>query len=466
MTLSSPWRGREPAVEEVTDMTQVDVAIVGGGLSGLTAAWELVRQGHDVEVLEAQDRVGGRTFNRTIAGVTVDGGAAYVGIRQTALLSLAEQLGVDIFSVPTRGEPVLVVEGERVEGGAADLPEEDARQYDALLAALEELIASVDIEEPWKTPDARHLDSLSVDAWAAERGITSRPAIRVLSMTLITVLGSVASRISALWAGWYFAQGGGYAFLTNPHGGAQEAKFVGGSQSVSLRLAEELGDRVSLESPVRRIITGDDGGATLDLGDRQVHAQRVIVACSPSEAAKITFEPGLPEARQKLNEGWLLEGTHKPFLAYERAFWRDQGLSGEISSDGAMGVVMDASPASGRPGLLLAFTDEAKMPNSPEGRRDGIAADLATVLGDEALNVIDYVETGWRENPWISGCVSPLPPGFLVDLWPTMNDPVGPIHWAGTETARRSAGYMDGAVRAGQRAAGEVAAQLTAVPVS
>ncbi len=448
-------------------MEQVDVAIVGGGLSGLTAATELTERGQDVVVLEAQDRVGGRTYNRTVAGVTVDGGAAYVGSKQTAVLALAKKLGVETYDVDTSGESMLVFQGKRVaeggvSGGAEKLPPEDARQFEQLMEALEALIATVNIEEPWLTPNAQHLDALSVDGWATELGITSRAAIRVLSMPLITVLGSVASRISALWCAWYFAQGGGYRFLTEMVDGAQEQKFVGGSQSISLKLAERLGERVRLESPVRRVTVQDDGSAVLDCGDRQIAAQRVIVACSPSEVTKIAFEPGLPEDRQKLNEGWHLEGTHKPFLAYERPFWRDAGLSGEIWSDGAMGIVLDATPPSGTPGLLLAFTDETKLPATPEGRRDAIAADLATVLGDEALNVIDYIETEWRENDWISGCVSPLPPGFLVDVWSTMNDPVGPIHWAGTETARMSCGYMDGAVRAGQRAANEVSQLLTA----
>lgn len=445
---------------------RVDVAIVGGGLSGLTAALELHEQGHDVVVLEAQDRVGGRTHNRTVAGTVVDGGGSFVGVKQTAVLALAERLGVSTWKGDSQGEPLLVVKGRRVRGGPAELPDADRRQYEELRRALDALIASVDLDEPWKTPGARHLDAISVSAWAGEQGITSRPAIRVLSMPMLTILGSSASRISALWAAWYLGQAGGFDFLADFHGGAQEFKFVGGSQTLSLRLAERLGDRIRLATPVDRIAAGEDGGVVVDCGPRRFTADRAIVACSPADAARLSYEPPLPVERQQLNEGWRLEGTHKPFLAYERAFWREQGLSGDVQSDGPMGIVLDASPPGGRPGILLSFTDETQLPDSPRGRRDGIAADLAGVFGEQALDVIDSVESDWRAHPWIAGCVSPLPPGFILDLWPTMNEPVGPIHWAGTETARRGCGYMDGAVRAGQRAAAEVAERLAAVQPS
>ncbi len=442
-----------------------DVVVVGAGISGLVAATELADRGIDVVVVEAKDRVGGRTYNRTIAGLTVDGGAAFVGPKQTALLDLIGRLGLATYDVRPTGDNLLVIEGERSVNRPDSLSEDDRAQFRTAMRAVNALADSIDVDEPWTTPDAARIDGLSLREWVMEQGVESRLALHLLDMSILSVLGRPSAELSALWAGWYFGQGGGLKFLTGIEGGAQDQKLVDGTQSISLKLAEGLGGRVRLESPARRVAVDEDG-AVVDAGDSELRARRVIVACSPAEAAKITFEPALPDARRRLNEGWVMTGGHKPFLAYERAFWRDQGLSGQILADGAMGTVMDMGPASGAPGILLAFTDERELPDSPEGRRDAIAADLASVLGDEALNVIDYLETPWEEDEWVTGCVSPVPPGLLVDLWPTMNDPVGPIHWAGTETARQSAGYMDGAVRAGQRAAAEVGDSLGDRPLA
>lgn len=442
-------------------MQRTQVTVIGGGLSGLVAAHELTRQGvDDVVVLEAKNRVGGRTYNRTVAGVTVDGGASFVGPKQTALLDLAEELGVETYPVRPQGDTILMIDGQRDLNRPDSLSDDDRQQFKTLMRAVNDLADRIDVEEPWSMPEARELDGLTLEAWIQAQGVSSRVAVRLFDMSIFSVLGAVSERVSALWAAWYFAQGGGLRFLTGMEGGAQDAKFSGGSQTLALRLAARLGERVRLEAPVRRLTVRDEGTAVVDCGDREIACSRVIVACAPTDAARIAFSPALPEARQLLNEGWVMSGGYKPYLAYERAFWRDAGLSGYVVSDTAMGTVMDGGPAGGTPGILLAFTDPAALPGSPEGRRDAIAADLATVLGDEALEVIDYVETPWEEDPWIGGCVSPLPPGVVTGAWATMNDPVGPVHWAGTETARSGAGYMDGAVRAGRRAAAEVAEAL------
>jgi monoamine oxidase len=437
------------------------VAVIGAGLSGLVAALELTRRGvDDVVVLEAKDRVGGRMYSRTIAGVTVDGGASFVGPKQTALLELADELGVETYPVRPEGATILVIDGRRDLNRPESLADDERAQFRRLMRAVNDLASRIDLEEPWAGPLAQELDERSLRDWIGEQGVTSEAAFRLFDMSIFSVLGAVSARVSALWAAWYFAQGGGLRFLTGIEDGAQDAKFAGGAQTIAVRLAEHLGDRVRLDSPVRRVTVVDDGTAVVDCGERQISTSRVIVACTPAETSKIAFSPGLPEARQRLNQGWVMSGGYKPFLAYERAFWRDAGLSGYVVSDTAMGTVMDGGPASGTPGILLAFTDPSALPSSPEGRRDAIAADLATVLGEQALEVMDYVETPWEDDPWISGCVSPLPPGVVAASWATMNDPVGPVHWAGTETARLGAGYMDGAVRAGRRAAAEVAEML------
>jgi monoamine oxidase len=94
---------------------------------------------------------------------------------------------------------------------------------------------------------------------------------------------------------------------------------------------------------------------------------------------------------------------------------------------------------------------------TPAARKAAVLSNFVTYFGQEAGSPREFIEMNWSEEPWTRGCyVGYTPPGVLLDYGPAIRAPVGRIHWAGTETATYWNGYMDGAVRSGERAAQEV----------
>jgi monoamine oxidase len=151
---------------------------------------------------------------------------------------------------------------------------------------------------------------------------------------------------------------------------------------------------------------------------------------------------------------------------YDKPFWRDAGLTGQAVSDASpVRITFDNTPPDGSPGVLLGFIEGAAAreygPKPASERRTAVLNNFATYFGDDALKPTAYYEKNWSAEEWTRGCYTGyMPPGALLDFGTALRDPVGRIHWAGTETATIWAGYMDGAVRSGQRAAKEALAGL------
>jgi monoamine oxidase len=248
-------------------------------------------------------------------------------------------------------------------------------------------------------------------------------------------------------------------------GGAQDFRVKGGTQGIAIALARRLRGRVLLNHPVRRI-TQDRGGATVYTDQVSVRAKRVIVAIPPNLAGRILYEPGLTALRTQLMQRMPVGSLIKTIAVYDRPFWRGEGLNGQANSDqGPVKVTFDASPENGRPGVLLGFVDgdDARaLSDLPlrERRRQAIAS-YVRYFGDRAARPRLYIDQVWDRETYTGGCpVGIMPPGVMTEYGPALRRPCGHIHWAGTETATVWTGYMDGAVQSGERAAGEVLAEL------
>ena len=196
-----------------------------------------------------------------------------------------------------------------------------------------------------------------------------------------------------------------------------------------------------------------------------VEARRVIVAIPPVLAAQIEFRPGLPSARAQLLQRYPAGALIKAEAIYPTPFWRSSGLSGQAVTDvGPSTTTFDNSPPDGRPGVLFGFIGgrNARVwgARSAAARRRAVLGQFATLFGPRARTPSDYVEADWADYAWTRGCPTGwTAPGVLSDYGPAIRKPAGRVHWAGTETATYWNGYMDGAVRSGERAAREVLAR-------
>ena len=446
----------------MTEAREVDVAIVGAGLAGLAAARRVADAGHSVVVLEARERVGGRILNRDIGdGKVVEMGGQWVGPTQERIYALAAELGVETFPTHDQGDELAIVEGKRYRY-SGELPRMSPlaiADFAQAVFRLDRLAKRVPTDRPWEAPRASMLDATTLESWL-RRAVKTRRARAMLRAYLGGLLSEEPISHSLLHALFYVRSATDFETIASIDGGAQQDRFAGGSQLVAVRLAESLGKMVELEAPVRRIDHARD--SVCIAGERlTVRAQRAIVAVPPALAARITFEPGLPPAREQLLQR-LPQGTIiKVNAIYGEPFWRAEGLKGfGFATDGTVLAAFDNSPPDGSPGALCAFVkgDQSRRLAGlePARRREEILAGLGRFFGPRARTPEAYHELDWSAEPWTRGCFSAhFPPGVWTRYGPVLREPCGRIHWAGTETAAIWNGYMDGAVRSGERAADE-----------
>ncbi|HEU4803054.1 MAG TPA: flavin monoamine oxidase family protein [Solirubrobacterales bacterium] len=446
-----------------------DVIVVGAGLAGLSAAREVAAAGHSVVVLEARDRVGGRTLNRDIGhGEIVEIGGQWVGPTQDRVLALIDELGLKTFDTYIDGKSVYWRDGVRklYEG---PIPPADGASLVELLTTINDLnakAATVPPDAPWKAPQADEWDGQTFETYLNDLALTTE-ARELVELAIASVFSAEPRDLSLLFVLFYIATAAGdFNLLIDTAGGAQEKRIVGGSQRIALRLAKQLGRAVELGQPVRTIRRTKSGVVVRTRSDTW-SAKRVIVTVPPALVGAIRFQPPLPPNRAQFDQRVPMGTVMKCMAIYDRPFWRDEGLSGMATSNtGPVQLTFDNSPPDGKPGVLLGFIEgqaARDMANaSADDRRAAVLDCFARYWGPEAKSgVRDYVDKSWAKDPWSRGCyVGFTPPGVLVGYRNAIRRPVGPIHWAGTETAEEWAGYMDGAIDSGLRAADEVLGEI------
>jgi len=442
----------------------VDAVVVGAGLAGLAAAKEIEAAGASVLVVEANDRVGGRTMTRSVAGVPVEMGGQWVGPGQNLINALADELGVEIFPTEVPGRTVFYEGGRRSEyeeGDAVPFADPDAAsEVGEVFEALSRLAAEVPADAPWTAEKAREWDGQTLETWKLgqarsagarfyfDLAVESLYACEPRDVSLLSVLADVASS-------------GGCGGLFEIEASAEEHRLVGGAHRLSERMARGLRGRVVLGSPVRRI-SQDGEGVFVESDEVSVGAGAVVVSVPPALRGRIEYVPALPPAHDAISQRMPMGAVIKCSAVYEAPFWRGAGLSGRAESDtGPCKITCDNSVPGHDAGVLTGFilgSDARRWGGRPAGERERAVLEcFARYFGREALRPRGYAECDWGAEPHARGGYAGVPvPGFFLDHGRALREPVGRVHWAGTETAARWNGYMDGALESGQRAAREV----------
>jgi len=437
-----------------------DVIVVGAGASGLKAARELSEAGRSVIVLEAHDRVGGRLKAIDLAGRKIDAGGQWVGIRHSALLGEAERLGVATYKQYESGKAILQLLGKTTafEGNVPKMPLLGLLELALLQWRWDRDMKTVPADAPWTAPRAAEWDAMTLESWIVKHVHTK--AGREFARLVPRGAWAVEARsVSYLWFLDALRSGDGLEHLMAVKDGILDAKFMGGMHQIPARLAAELGERVVLAAPVSKIEQNGDGVRVLT-PKGEFTARHIIVAVPPGPASRIVFEPHLPAARDGLQQRMAMGNIIKINVAYEKPFWRDKGFSGQIATDDdLLGIVMeDAQP--GVAPVIIAFIEGrhalAMSGVSQEERKKKVIASLIRFFGTEAANHIGYHDNDWNLDAYTHGYVGHMGPGVMTRYGHALREPVGRIHWASTETSTEWAGYIEGALRAGARAAQEV----------
>jgi monoamine oxidase len=447
----------------------VEVAVVGAGMAGLSAALELERAGRSFVVLEARDRAGGRLESQQIGDdVWIDVGGQWVGPTQDRLYQLARAHGADTFPTWTAGENVIELGGRlgRYTGTIPKLRPHAMADVGQAMARLDRMAKKVPTDAPWNAPKAKQWDSQTVWSWM-RHNMATPTGREMMEIAVKAVWAAVPADVSLLHLLFYIASAGNFDLLLDTEGGAQQDRFVQGAGTLAGRVADSLGDRVMLSAPVRRI-EWSANGVRLTADGLDVRAERAIVAIPPTLAGRLWYDPPLPGYRDQLTQRVPMGAVIKCFAIYDEPFWRSEGLSGStVSGTGPLSLTIDNSPPSGSPGILVGFLegDHARSFGraSATERREAVLANLTRLLGPRAGRPEHFIEKSWAEEEWSRGCYEGYtPPGVLTAFGPALREPIGPIHWAGTETATKWNGYIDGALQSGERAAREVLEQLRA----
>ncbi|MDQ0465872.1 monoamine oxidase [Caulobacter ginsengisoli] len=445
----------------VEPVGQADVIVIGAGMAGLRAAKELIAAGRTVIVLEAKDRVGGRLKHGKVAGRAVDLGGQWAGAHHSELLAEAERLGVPGYKQYQDGDSVVCLAGKRTTAsfGVPDWPIEALTEVALLKSRWDEEMATVPADAPWAAPKAAEWDRQTVETWI-EANLETPEGRSLARAVPRSAWAADASEVSYLWFMDVLRSSEGLDQLLGLQGGVLDTKYVGGMHLIASKLAGELGDRIRLGTAALSVVQDDDG-VLVHTAKGGFRGRFLIIAAPPGPIGRIQFDPPLPTLRDGLQQRMAMGNTIKWWMAYDTPFWRDQGYSGQvIDEDGPVGVVMDDTQ-DGDPGMLVGFFDGehavAASGIDQDARQALVVSSLVKFFGEAAATPIGYADNDWSQEPFTWGYIGVMGPGAMTRFGSALREPVGRIHWAGTETSTEWAGYIEGALRSGRRAACEVA---------
>ena len=445
-------------------MSEVDYCVVGAGFACLTAALRLKQAGHSVALLEARDRVGGRTFTETRAdGTWIDRGGAWIGPGQDRIYALMDEFGVPEYKQHNDGDAMMIVGGKKHRYGGTipwTVSPWAVANLGLGLAAIEKMCKAIPREAPWEAKKAQEWDRISIGQWIEKNSMSSEAA-EMLDMAFAGLYTSAASETSLLWGLLQTASAGGLTFAISGKGGSQDARPVGGMGALHRPIVAELGDALHLSQPVRQI-TQDAQGVTVSAAELTVRARLVIVAIPLAIATSILYEPMLPVDRAFLHQRMPSGAVIKISLIYDEPFWRADGLSGQSAAPGSPATLtIDACTDTGDPGIICVITEgpaARRLTRLDESERRAVIIDeLVDRFGSKAKAPLEVHEQNWTLDRYSGGgMIGHAPTGVLTEYGYTLRAPCGRIHWAGTESSAVMCGWIDGAIRSGERAAAEV----------
>ena len=443
---------------------EADVAIVGAGYAGLTAAHRLTQAGKSVVVLEARDRVGGRIWTQELSdGTPIDRGGGWLANRHEAALALANELGVSTYKTHVAGSHLLIDDG-RVRKYKGLIPKISPMAVLTIARAqmrIDRMAKTLPLEEPWKAKRAQEWDNSSVASMLRGAGIRTKIGYDLFESATRGLMTGDLDEVSLLHLLFLVKSAGSINTLFSITGGYQENLVDGGAGTMARLIADKLGDAVKLNAPVRSVKQADDR-VTLDAGDVTVEARHCVVTVPPVLALEIAFDPVLPDDRRALYTGAIAGPETKTLVVYDEPFWRADGFSGQTAEPNSVAeVTLDASPSTASVGVIACFTfgpNAERYDSLDAGERRKLLLDAMTHrFGPKAANPREIVETAWWHEEWTRGCsMAHYPLGVLTKYGHLLREPFGRVHWAGTETATMSHGAIDGAIRSGERAASEI----------
>lgn len=444
-----------------------DAIIIGAGYSGLAAARVLQKAGKNILILEARDRAGGRIHTHYLPdGNYIDLGGQWIGPGQNRMYELAKEYNIKTFPTYDIGKSTLYFNNKlkHYKGIIPPLPLFSLLSLNNAIQKITKLAQKIDIKEPRNSANAAAFDSITLHDWMQQQ-MKNETARKMFTIAAEAIYGTDTSTISFLHALFYVRSNNDFEYLMNIKKGAQQHRIQGGAQIICDKIAAELGNSLQFNSAVVEIEQADNEVIVRGNGFSYT-GKKVIIAVPPPVAAKIIYTKPLPVQRWQLMSDCFMGSVIKCYAVYKKPFWRERKLNGLCASPGdIVSVTFDNSPYDANKGIFMGFILGEKanqlLAVSEEERRKIVLENFGRFLGPEALQPELYMDKSFKNEAWSMGCYAGMMPvNSLTRNNCTLAEPVDNIHWAGTETSTHYNGYMEGAVRSGERAATEILAGL------
>jgi len=444
-----------------------DAVIIGAGFSGLVAARDLSRKGHDILLLEARDRVGGRVETQNLDnGSYVDLGGQWIGPTHDEMYALLDEYNMSYFPTFHSGKSQTFLNGtlKSYKGLIPPLPVPSLLNLEFAIRRMNSQSSGLDLERLWSHQNSLNWDNQTLANWM-NKNIKFDKAKSIFKIGIESVFACDPKEISLLHALYYCKSGGNLNQLFDIEDGAQQDRIYGGAQTLAEKIASDIKkSRIRLNLTIDKI-SHDSNGVEVYSFRKSWKARYAILTIPPVLSRKIHFKPTLP-LKEKLLDSYFMGSVVKCYAIYNEPFWRKAKLSGLVTSDsGFVSVCFDNSPKDAEKGMIMGFVLAEKAKEfkllEENKRRDIFLAEIEKFFGKESQKPERYIDKIWADEEFSEGCYAGmLPPNVTSRLETTLGKSTGRIHWAGTETATIWNGYMEGAVRSGQRAAREVHQEL------
>lgn len=440
-----------------------DAIIIGAGYSGLAAARVLHKAGKNILILEARDRVGGRIHTHYLSdGNYIDLGGQWIGPGQNRMYELAREYDIKTFPTYDTGKSTLFYNNKikHYKGIIPPLPLFSLLSLNNAIQKITKLARKIDIKQPWNSANAAAYDNITLHDWMQQQ-MKNETARKMFTIAAEAIYAADTSTISFLHALFYIRSNNDFEYLMNIKKGAQQDRIQGGAQNICNKIAIELANSLRLNSAIEEIEQADNEVIVRGSGF-SYKGKKVILAIPPPVAAKIIYTRPLPVQRWQLMNDCFMGSVIKCYAIYKKPFWRERKLNGLCASpDDIVSVTFDNSPSDANKGIFMGFILGEKanqLLNIPEEeRRKIVLENFGRFLGPEALQPELYLDKSFKNEAWSTGCYAGMMPvNSLTKNATPLAEPTGNLHWAGTETSDQYNGYMEGAVRAGERAAGEI----------
>ncbi|CAF0759055.1 unnamed protein product [Didymodactylos carnosus] len=449
-----------------------DVIIIGGGLSGLSAANYLTTNNYNnYLVLEARDRVGGRTCTINVNGHYVDVGGAYVGPTQNRILRLAREFNIKTKKVYCDGKNILTFSNNKRYEYSGTVPNNlspfTLLDVNYLLCQTQKLSETITSTEPWSNTQMHKYDHMSVQEWINSLSETEQGKEMYASVIRGIVCVEPNELSMLAWLN-YVNSGQGVMRLCQAENGAQERKFINGSQQISNKLREKLGEnKIKLDCPIEKIQWDkSDKLIIIECKNKMIfQCKHVLLAIAPSLYKTIDFQPPLPEKKQLATNQMYMGSIIKTITFYSKPFWKENGYSGILLDTSTKQPVVYSYDDSFENnihaimGFVVAKSGRFYQKQTKDERKLAICEQYSNAFNSkEALKPINYIEQDWNEEIYSGGCYTDIMPvDLLTTIKQELRTPVAKqVYFAGTELATQWSGYMDGAVQSGEKAAFDI----------